>query len=166
MDVSTRWDRIVEVVEKRLDAILKREDEHLQREGLLVRQEAQLRDRERLLAAREEQIGQLMRQRESLNAVIASLSAQIGRDFTAPESMHESNLEPREIDAGMKSEPAPGSSVSGTGPGRAGKFGSTRGSGAPSAVPGSSGGVASESGSGMGVGAGRGDSKAGGQTGT
>jgi chromosome segregation ATPase len=93
------YERNVEVVEKRLQAVLEREGVHERRAAELTRAQTDLAERERLLAAREEALAQLRAQRDSLNAVIASLATQVGREWASPETSFASGLEPPPLDA-------------------------------------------------------------------
>jgi chromosome segregation ATPase len=99
------YERNAALLDRRLAEVMQREKEHQARAETLEERTAQLSERERRLHAAEARIRLLEEQRDSLNAVIASLTTQVGRDWPAPESRLESGLTPPPIDAPIE---APG----------------------------------------------------------
>jgi chromosome segregation ATPase len=93
------YERNAALLDRRLAEVMQREKEHQTRAETLEERNAQLTERERRLRAAEERIRLLEEQRDSLNAVIASLTTQVGRDWPAPESRLESGLTPPPLDA-------------------------------------------------------------------
>lgn len=93
------YERNVALVEARLAEVAAREKEHQHRAEELEERTAKLAERELRLKAAEERVRLLEEQRDSLNAVIASLSTQIGADWRSPEARLESPLPRPPLDA-------------------------------------------------------------------
>lgn len=131
------YERNVEMVDRRIDAVARREEEHEKRAAELAKRETQLADRERIIAARDEQIAHLSRQRDTLNSIIASLTTQLGRDWTSPEAIAGGGLgapsfdvlQPLEGTVGMTVPNLGGLSDPGSGTGSASRIGTGLGTG-------------------------------------